>query len=228
MSAMTTIGDHVSTTTATSGLTTPRRAGLAGIVAGFLFPSMIVITTALEWDYMHDQWGWSLTGGGDVPYPSGLATGPYGFLQIANFAVTGLLVLVFGQGLVDTLRPGASRVVARVGFAVMGVALVTSAFPTDFFYRIHGSPLPTSWHGWIHGISFFALMLSMLVATIAFAVNARSSSVWRGWALPTLAVPLLLVVALAGLVPNSWAFYLLILVWFGWIGLAGARLRTLA
>ncbi len=67
---------------------------------------MIVITTALEWHYMHDQWGWRLSEETDAAYPSGLATGPVGFLQIANFALTGLLVLVFGQGLVRTLRPG--------------------------------------------------------------------------------------------------------------------------
>lgn len=176
---------------------------------------------------MHDQWGWSLTENSDAPYPSGLATGPLGFLQIANFALTGALVLVFGQGLVGTLRRGASRGVARVGFAGMGVALMTSAFPTDFFHRLHGDAMPTSWHGWIHGMSFFALMLSVLVAMIAFAFNARRSTVWRRWTLPTLVVPVLLVGAFLGMLPNSWAFYLFILVLFAWMGLAGRHLRGL-
>ncbi len=88
--------------------------------------------------------------------------------------------------------------------------------------------MPTSWHGWIHDVSFYVLMLSVLVSTIAFAVNARRSQVWRGWALPTLIVPAVLLGSIFGLIPPPWGFYLLILVWLAWIGLAGARLRTLA
>lgn len=223
---MTTTGAHLSTTTATSGLTTPRHAGLAGVVAGILFPSLIVVTTALEWHYMHDRWGWRLTEETQAAYPSGLSTGPWGFLQIANFAVTGLLVLVFGQGLANTLRPGASRVVARVGLAIMGLALVASAFPTDFFYRPTADHAPVTWHGWVHNIAFYVLMLlGVLPSTIAFAVNARRSPVWRRYALPTLVVPLVLFAMILNTIPAPWAFYVLVLVWFGWIGLTGAHLR---
>lgn len=218
----------MSTTATTSGPTTPRRAGLAGVTAGFLFPSMIVITTALEWDYMHDQWGWLLSKETNAAYPSGLATGPVGFLQIGNFAVTGLLVLVFGHGLARSLRPGASRALTRIGFAVMGAALLGSAFPTDFVYRPDTMGTPTSWHGWVHGVSFYVLMLSVLVSMIAFAVNARRAPDWRGWALPTLGVPAVLLGSIFGVIPPPWGFYLLILVWLAWIGLAGRRLRALA
>ncbi len=94
---MTTTGDHVSTTT-TADLAYLRRAGLAGLVAGILFPTMIVVTTAFEWHYMHDQWGWRLTKDTQAAYPSGLSTGPLGFLQIANFAVTGCWCWCSGLG----------------------------------------------------------------------------------------------------------------------------------
>ena len=225
---MTTMGDHVSTTT-TSDPAYLRRAGLAGTVAGILFPAVIVVTTALEWHYMHDQWGWRLTKETQAAYPSGLSTGPLGFLQITNFAVTGFLVLVFGQGLVRTLERGASRVVTRVGLTIMGAALMTSAFPTDFFYRPAADHAPVSWHGWIHGVSFYVLMLlGVLPSTIAFAINARRSRTWRRWALPTLLVPATLFASMFGVVPAPWGFYLLIVVWMGWVAATGLRLRRLA
>jgi hypothetical protein len=224
---MTTTGDHVSTTT-TADQAYLRRAGLAGRVAGILFPTMIVVTTAFEWHYMHDQWGWRLTKESQAAYPSGLSTGPLGFLQIANFAVTGLLVLVLGLGLVRTLERGASRIVTRFGFGIMGLALMTSAFPTDFFYRPMADHAPVSWHGWIHDVSFYVLMLlGVLPSTIAFAISARRTPHWRRWALPTLLVPAALFASLFGVVPAPWGFYLLILVWMGWIAAAGHRLRRL-
>lgn len=224
---MTTMRDHVSTST-TADPAYLRRAGLAGIVAGILFPTMIVVTTALEWHYMHDQWGWRLTKESQAAYPSGLSTGPLGFLQIANFAATGLLVLVFGHGLVRTLERGASRTVTRLGLAIMGLALMTSAFPTDFFYRPVSDHAPVSWHGWIHDLSFYVLMLlGVLPSTIAFAISARRSPHWRRWALPTLLVPAALFASLFGVVPAPWGFYLLILVWMGWIAAAGLRLGRL-
>ena len=215
-------------TTTTSDPAYLRRAGLAGAVAGILFPTVVVVTTALEWHYMHDQWGWRLTKETQAAYPSGLSTGPLGFLQIANFAVTGVLVLVFGLGLARTLERGASRVVTRVGLALLGLALMTSAFPTDFFYRPLTDHSPVSWHGWIHDVSFYVVMLlGVLPSTIAFALNARRSPVWRRWALPTLVVPLTLFASLFGVIPAPWGFYLLLLALFVWIGLTGNRLRRL-
>lgn len=215
-------------TTTTADPAYLRRAGLAGIVAGILFPTMIVVTTAFEWHYMHDQWNWRLTKESQAAYPSGLSTGPLGFLQIANFAVTGLLVLVFGHGLVRTLERGASRIVTRLGLAIMGLALMTSAFPTDFFYRPVADHAPVSWHGWIHAVSFYVLMLlGVLPSTIAFAISARRSPHWRRWALPTLLIPAALFASIFGVVPAPWGFYLLILVWMGWIAAAGHRLGRL-
>ncbi len=215
--------------TPTAGATANRRAGLAGIGAAVLFPTLIVLGTALQWDYMHQQWGWRLTEETAVPFPSGLATGPWGFLQITNFAVTGLLVLVFGQVLASSLRVGHARHVTRFGMGVMGVALMASTFPTDFVYRPAASPPPETWHGMIHTIAFFVLMLlGVLPGTIGFALGARRTRAWSGWALPTLLVPLVLVAMIVGLIPDPWGFYLLIVAWFGWMGLAGAKLRRLA
>ena len=203
-----------------------RAAGLAGIAAAFLFPGLIVLTTALQWDWMHDELGWRLTESTDTPYPSGLANGPVGFLQVANFALTGLLVLVWGRGMAGTLRVGFSRHVTRFGLVVMGVALMTSAFATDFFPPGTSDQTPVSWHGWIHDGSFVVLMLlGVLPATIGFAINARRNPVLRRWSLPTLVVPLTLVGSLFGLLPDPFGFYVLIVVLLGWIGLTGARLR---
>jgi hypothetical protein len=70
-----------------------RRAGaLAGLLAGPFF----LISVGLNWaniDYLHEL-GWEFVGGGQVPWPSSLARGPYGWAQGATFVVTGLLIVI--------------------------------------------------------------------------------------------------------------------------------------
>lgn len=110
----------------------------------------------------------------------------------------------------------------------MGLALLTSAFPTDFFFRPTAAHAPVSWHGWIHDVSFYVLMLlGVLPSTIAFAINARRSQVWRRFALPTLVVPIVLFATVVNGIPAPWGFYVLVLAWFGWILLVGRHLRAL-
>jgi hypothetical protein len=60
-----------------------RDAGvLAGILAGPFFLVSVGLNTWVSLDYLH-QLGWEFVGGEQVPWPSSLARGPYGWAQVA-------------------------------------------------------------------------------------------------------------------------------------------------
>jgi hypothetical protein len=71
---------------------TLRRAGvLAGSLAGPFFFVSVGLNTWASIGYLHGL-GWQFVGGGQVPWPSSLARGPYGWAQIAIFVITDLLI----------------------------------------------------------------------------------------------------------------------------------------
>lgn len=218
---------HLTTAPVPADRASAWRSGTAGLIVGPLFVGLIVITTALEWTYMHEQWGWSAVSHHyQGAYPSGLSTGPWGFLMMANFFVAGCLVLTFTPGLVATMAKGASRVVLRIALTVMGVALLLSTAKTDFHYRPTTDVSPTTWHGWVHNIAFYLLILGSLTASTAGARAMRRTPAWRPWSLPTLLPALAIVAGLA--LPAPWSIYVMISTIFGWLTLTGLRLRHLA
>jgi Protein of unknown function (DUF998) len=101
-----------------------------------------------------------------------LANGDYGWVQITNLIVTGLLAVGAAIGLARTCRPARSRWAPRLQ-AVYGLGLVSAgifrADPMDGFPR--GTPLGTpdtvSSHAIVHftsgGIGFVALIIACFV-----------------------------------------------------------------
>src|SRR6476619_359892 len=123
----------------TTGLTT-----LAGIVAGPFFLGLILLNTWLSRDFLHSI-GWQLTGGKSVPYPSCLALGPHGWMQVGAFLITGLLVIAFALGLRRVLP---RRRLSTAGVALLtafGAALAASSSKTDWS-TVHGDS-PTTVNG---------------------------------------------------------------------------------
>src|SRR5690349_24509938 len=119
-----------------------RLAGLCGMLAGPVFVTTVVLLTVAEYPFLRSA-GWTVFGHNAIPYPSYTARGEFGYVQTANFAVTGLLVLGLVLGLAVHLH-GRSGVAGRVLLTLGGMAVSTSAFTTD---RVPG---PVSWHGAIH------------------------------------------------------------------------------
>jgi hypothetical protein len=84
---------------------TLRRAGLlAGILAGPFFLVSVGLNTWTSLGHLH-QLGWEFVGGEQVPWPSSLARGPYGWAQIATFVITGLLIMILAIAVRDQLPP---------------------------------------------------------------------------------------------------------------------------
>jgi hypothetical protein len=80
-----------------SGRTLTRLAD-AGVIGPIVFGVMITILTFLEYDFLIGL-GWDPIYSSDVPWPSALALGPYGYFQVANFVFFGLCLISFGFGL---------------------------------------------------------------------------------------------------------------------------------
>ena len=94
-----------------------RRAGvLAGLLAGPFFLVSVGLNTWASLSYLH-QLGWQFVGGEQVPWPSSLALGPYGWAQIATFVITGLLIVILAVAVRDQLPQRRAR-----GFAVVLLA----------------------------------------------------------------------------------------------------------
>jgi hypothetical protein len=102
-----------------------------------------------------------------------LSLGPLGWIQIANFVVTGLLVLACAAGLRAALRGGPGGTWGPILLGVYGAALIASgAFPADAGFGFPpgtpaGPPATMTTAGTLHfvvgGIGFMALIAACLV-----------------------------------------------------------------
>jgi Protein of unknown function (DUF998) len=194
---------------------------VAGLVAGPLFLTAVAANTWASLDFLRGI-GWQLVGGKDIPWPSSLAVGPYGWVQIAAFLCTGVLTVLFGLGLRHGLPARRWSTTAVVLIVAAGAAIAASAFPVDATMINTGHA--STWHGWIHGIAFLVVLPSILLAPIMTALAVRGDPRWRGLMTLSLAVTPIMIASLAAPLDNA-GFYLFLAVAFGWIAAIAGRLR---
>lgn len=200
-----------------------RRVGvLAGVVAGPFFLVSIGLNTWASVGYLH-QLGWEFVGGEQVPWPSSLAPGRYGWLQDATFVITGLLILVLAAAVRDDLPRRRASAVAVGLLALLGVALILAGFRVDVPMLSGGSP--ATWHGWVHGIAFLLIIATGVVAPLSMALAVRRDPGSRPIAVVSVAASALFVVFLFLPWGNA-TFLLAMITLFGWIAALGARLAT--
>ena len=197
-----------------------RNAALAGIVGPVVFAFIVAVLTFAEYGFMI-RLGWDPVGISNVPWPSALALGPFGWLQVLNFVFFGLTLIVFALGLHRGVSSGGRG--SWVGPALLvtaGVALVLAGFKTD----PNLSEGPQTWHGWIHFLAFILLVLSLLLS-LFFWWRLRRDPRWRGYDLYTL-ITAILYVALLLVSLWQWGFYLFFAVILTWIEVMALRLRS--
>jgi hypothetical protein len=118
-------------------------------------------------------------------FVSELSLGPYGWVQILNFVLTGALILVFGVGLSAHFSTGAA---SRTGPALIqgiGVSLIASGpFTTDPSAMFGQSSI----QGVVHGV-FGAIVFTFApISCFVFYRRFRHDPFWRplsGWTLAT-------------------------------------------
>ena len=171
-----------------------RRAGVfAGLVAGPFFLVSVGLNTWASLGYLH-QLGWEFVGGEQVPWPSSLARGPYGWAQVATFAITGVLIVILAFAVRDQLPRRRASGFAVVLLALLWVALILAAFRVDTPMLTGGNPV--TWHGWVHGIAFLLIIATGVLAPLTMALAVRGDPSWRPIAVVSLAATALLVVFL--------------------------------
>ncbi len=200
-----------------------RSAGLAGMIGAAGFPVVVVFLTFAQFGFMVEL-GWKPLGSSDVPWPSGLALGPLGWLQVLNFAFFGLTLIVFALGLHRGVAPSERLSWAGPAFLMAaGVALVLAAFKAD----PHTMQGPQTWHGAIHLLAFLLLVLSFLPALYFWWRRLSRDPRWRGYATYTLITALLYVVLLFASI-WQWGFYLFLANVLLWVELIALQLRRTA
>jgi Protein of unknown function (DUF998) len=145
-----------------------------GIVAGPLFFAVVLIQ-ALTRD------GFDL---GHHPL-SLLSLGDLGWIQIANFVVTGVLYVACAVGMWRVLHPGRSGTWGPVLVGVLGIGLVVAGvFVTDAGAGYPpGAPAGTpqiSWHGALHTVGAVLAFNGMIAGCLVFVRRFAALRQW-GW-----------------------------------------------
>jgi hypothetical protein len=127
---------------------------------------------------------------------SQLSTGDLGWLQIANFIVSGLLFVACAVGMRRVLHPGRAGTWGPWLFGAFGVALVwggvfvtdpVNAFPPG---TPDGVPDQLSWHGALHTIAPVVAGIALTAACFVFARRFAGLG-QRGWVAYSVVVPVL-------------------------------------
>ena len=166
----------------TSSLT--RRLLLCGAIAGPLF-----ILTVLIQDYTRPGFDPRLD------MLSLLSLGDWGWVQIVNFVLAGVLNLLYAVGLWRRLHPGRAGTWGPLLIGAYGLGLVTVGIcrtdPANGFPVGSVAATSPSWHGAIHalGALFVFIVLAVALAVFVRLFLARRE---RGWAFYCLASAVLL------------------------------------
>lgn len=137
-----------------------------------------------------------------------LSLGPLGWVQTANFVLTGVLDLCYALGLWRRLHPGRAGTWGPLLIGAYGFGLiVVGVFHTDPAYGYPpGVPAAThpSWHGAIHALVALILFLALSAALLVFARYFLSRRE-RWWAAYCLASAVLMLVLFFGGIDNTLA-----------------------
>ena len=191
-------------------------AAIAGMMGPALFGTVLLALSALEYDFMLGL-GWRPVADPAGAWPSGLALGPYGPVQVANFVVSGLLLAFFALGLHLGSTNGRGSPFGPALLLLAGTAMSLMGFETDPIRRIG----PRSLHGLIHDAAFVIFILCFLAALFSLRQRFKADPRWRGHARYTLATEIIAVLFL--LLPGV-AYYLFVVTLLAWVEATAIRL----
>jgi hypothetical protein len=146
-----------------------------GVIAG-PFYVVVSLAQALSRDgFRLDTHSWSL-----------LANGPSGWIQIANFILTGLMTVAAAVGLHRALAPGRGHVWAPLLIGVYGLSLIGAgvfrADPAQGFPAGAPDVPAVSWHGMLHfvvgGIGFLCLVVAAFILAGRFTADGFPRLAW--------------------------------------------------
>lgn len=161
-------------------------------------PALFVTTFLVE--------GWLSPGYDPVArYVSELSIGPRGWIQIANFIITGSLIIIFSIGLRSWLKQRNFPLAGATLLTIVGFCLFISGPLVTDPSRIFIGQMST--HGILHGI-FGALVFTLSPAScFVFFFRFLKSKEWKWFCMQTLATALffsaMVVMMKMGQMPSS-------------------------
>jgi hypothetical membrane protein len=209
----------VKTSDVASDRTLTRRLLACGVVAGPLFvvTGLIQAFTISGFDLRRH-------------YLSQLSGGQLGWIQMANFIVTGLLFAASALGTWRLLRGSRMGIAGPAMIGAFGLCFAAAglfvADPANGFPPGVAVPQQMSWHSIAHGIVAILAFLFLFVACLLLAYRAVRMRRW-GWAAVTLAAGLISFFLPS--VPNSSGGVFLFVaaaVGFAWVLALCVRLLT--
>jgi hypothetical protein len=194
---------------------------LCGAIAGPLFILIVLIQ-----DYTRPGFDPRL-----LPL-SLLSLGEWGWIQIVNFVLAGVLNLLYVPGLWRRLHPGRGGTWGPILIGAYGIGLIlVGIFRTDPANGFPpGVPAAThpSWHGVIHalgGLFIFLVLAAALAVFVRFFLERKE----RGWAFYCLAsAVLLLLIFFTGFTNAAWiARTLRLATLIGWMAASMIAIKLL-
>jgi hypothetical protein len=142
-----------------------RLAAWAGIIAPVLFVAVFTIE------------GWLRPGYDPITtYVSALSLGVRGWIQITNFIVLGLLMLVFTRGVAAEFQSGKASRWGLICLTVIALLFIVSG---PFVMDPTGTPLgQATIHGTIHGLSGGIIFILMPVSCYIYLRRFRQDPEW--------------------------------------------------
>ncbi len=201
----------------------------AGVVAGPLYVLLglfqALIRPGFDWT-RHDL--------------SLLSNGPMGWIQVANFVVTGLLVIAGAVGMRRAMRGSRGGTWAPLLIGLYGLGLIAAgAFVADPMNGFPpgtpaGPPLQPTVHGFLHIISGAVGFLGLIAACFVFA-RRHAAAREPGWAAFSVATGVLFLFAFFGIAGGSQqggttlvvvtvAFTAAVILAWLWLALTASRL----
>ena len=197
-----------------------RLAALAGICGPIVFGLTLAALTLVKYDFLRSL-GWDPLTAPTFDWPSGLALGPYGWIMISTFILSGGLIIFFAFGLFPALPHFPVFHAACLLLAFSGLALIGLAFTTDPTLR----STPATWHGRLHDASFVLLGLTLLPAMLLLGLAFRREPHWKNLSFYTF-------LTLALIFPSFWlkgaAFYIFLGAILVWMEVVALRLYRIA
>jgi hypothetical protein len=132
---------------------------------------------------------------------SQLSLGEWGWVQIANFVLAGVLNLLYAAGLWRRLHPGRAGTWGPLLIGAYGLGLIVVGVfrtdPSNGFPPGVVAPTGPSWHGAIHALGGLFVFV-VLAAALGFFVRFFLARKERGWAFYCLASAVLLLLFFFG------------------------------
>lgn len=167
-----------------------RLAAWAGIIGPVYFVAIFTIE------------GWLRPGYEPLKmYVSALSLGSRGWIQMANFIILGLLLLVFTLGVVAEFRDGKA---SRGGPILLGIVGLLFVISGPLVMDPTGTPLDqVTIHGTIHGLAGGIIFILMPISCFVFLRRFRLDPKWQVLRWPTLVLGIIVAAAVVLLTITS-------------------------